>query len=214
MKKLILIFTFIVGALVTNAQTKSYTFVFLNNKPDKEVLSKEKSDSIMTGHMANIGRLAKEGKLLTAGPFEGGGGIFILNTTSIDEANKWLSTDPGIKAKRWNLEVLPYTVRAGSVCPIGENYEMVFYQFVRFNPGSDVTPDILKQHNEHLQKLAKDSLVITEGTFGEKLGGLLVLKADATKEVVEADPAIKAGSLKFEMKKLYVAKGSFCENNF
>lgn len=95
MKKYILASALLVICLSAFAQNKSYTFVFLNNKQDKEALSKEKSDSIMTGHMNNIDRLAKEGKLLAAGPFEGGGGIFVLNTKSIEEANQWLSTDPG-----------------------------------------------------------------------------------------------------------------------
>jgi uncharacterized protein YciI len=210
MKKYILASALLAICISASAQNKSYTFVFLNNKPDKEVLSKEKSDSIMTGHMNNIGRLAKEGKLLAAGPFEGGGGIFILNTTSVKEANEWLATDPGVMAKRWNLEVLPYTVNAGGVCPVGEKYEMVFYQFVRFAPEPNATSELIKQHAEYLQKLVKDGIVISEGVFN-KGNGILVLKADVTKEIVDADPAVNAGSIKFEMKKLYIAKGSFCE---
>ena len=33
---------------------------------------------IMEGHLANINRLAKEGKLTAAGPLDEGGGIFIF----------------------------------------------------------------------------------------------------------------------------------------
>lgn len=194
-----------------SAQNKSYTFVFLNNKPDKEVLSKEKSDSIMTGHLNNIGQLAKEGKLLAAGPFEGGGGIFILNTTSIKEANEWLETDPGVKAKRWNIELLPYSVTAGGVCPVGENYEMVFYQFVRFSAVEKINPDFLRLHNQFIEQIRKNGIVIGGGTFDEKGNGILVLKADTEKEVIEDSYAVRNGSIKFEMKKLYIAKGSFCE---
>lgn len=211
MKNFILLL-FLVGAhTMVSAQSKSYTFVFLNNKPDKEVLSKEKSDSIMTGHLNNIGRLAKEGKLLAAGPFEGGGGIFILNTTSVKEANEWLATDPGVKAKRWNIEVLPYTVTTGGVCAVGEKYEMVFYQFVRFNTIEKINPDFLKQHNQFIQKINKDGIVIGGGVFDEKGNSILVLKADTQKEIIEDDYAVRNGSVKFEMKKLYIAKGSFCE---
>lgn len=195
---------------VASAQNKSYTFVFLNNKPDKEVLSKEKSDSIMTGHLNNIGRLAKEGKLLAAGPFEGGGGIFILNTTSVKEANEWLATDPGIQAKRWNLEVLPYA-SAGAICPVGENYEMVFYQFVRFTPAESMNEEFLKQHNQFIQRINKDGIVIGEGAFDKKGNSILILKADTQKETIEDDYAVRNGSVKFEIKKLYIAKGSFCE---
>lgn len=206
MKKSILVLSCLLICIAAAAQNKSYTFVFLNNKPDKEVLSKEKADSIMQGHMNNIGRLAKEGKLLAAGPFEGGGGIFILNTTSVDEANQWLETDPGVKAKRWNLEVLPYTVNTGSVCPVGEKFEMVFYQFIRFIPKS-LTPEAITWHNSAIKKLIEQGSVIHEGTF-DKLGGVVVLKAEA---LVDADPAVKGGWIDQEVKKLYIAKGSFCE---
>lgn len=187
------------------AQNKSYTFVFLNNKPDKEVLSKEKSDSIMQGHMDNIGRLAKEGKLLAAGPFEGGGGVFILNTTSVDEANQWLATDPGVKAKRWNLEVLPYTVKTGGVCPVGEKYEMVFYHFVRFTPDTEKG----KWSNESLQKLKLENSMIHSGVFGNNQGGIIVLKADGA--IGDLTPAVKDAHVNVETKKLYIAQGSFCE---
>src|SRR6186713_1563699 len=120
--KSILTLLILVSFQLSTAQ-KSYTIVFLNKKSDAAQLSPEQSKEIMDGHMANIGRLAKEGKLLAAGPFDGGGGIFILNTTSSDEARQWLSTDPGIQANRWDVEVLPYKPRVGSVCLVKEPYE-------------------------------------------------------------------------------------------
>ena len=79
MKKLLLPILLIICA--TSFAQNKFTFVFLNNKADKAVLSKEEVDKIMEGHMANINKMAKEGKLIAAGPFEGGGGIFIFNST-------------------------------------------------------------------------------------------------------------------------------------
>src|SRR3989339_527286 len=96
-----------------SANAQPYLFVFLNTNPNKPVLPKEQVDSIMAGHMANIGRLAKEGKLLIAGPFYDGGGIFVLATASKDTAWEWLRTDPGVRANRWNIELLPYHPRRG-----------------------------------------------------------------------------------------------------
>ena len=206
MRKYIIVLLFILIHSAVSAQNKSYTFVFLNNKPDKEVLSKEKSDSIMQGHMNNIGRLAKEGKLLAAGPFEGGGGIFILNTTSVDEANQWLATDPGVKAKRWNLEVLPYTVNTGGVCPVGEKYEMVFYQFLRFpSETAGKTVDSNKVLDDLHQKFKGQDAIIHIGIFGNNQGGIIIVKP----EVIVVGPTVEQG--KPEIKKLYIAKGSFCE---
>ena len=132
-------------------QSKTYSFVFLHKKSSAEQLPKEQLDKIMEGHLANIERLAKEGKLLVAGPFDGGGGIFILNTTSTDEARQWLSTDPGIQANRWDIEILPYTPRIGAVCVAKEPYEMVTYSFIRFVEKSTAMENaegILKQHHE------------------------------------------------------------------
>ncbi|MFN8334955.1 MAG: YciI family protein [Cyclobacteriaceae bacterium] len=209
MKKFFILFLFVTLDVAAFAQAKSYTFVFLNNKPDKEVLSKEKSDSIMQGHMNNIGRLAKEGKLLAAGPFDGGGGLFVLNTTSVDEANQWLATDPGVKAKRWNIEMFPFTPTVNSICPVGEKYEMVFYQFVRFTAAA--SSESINKHAEFIQQLSKEGLVIGAGDFDTRGNGILILKADVTKERVDTDPLVVSGALKAEMKKLYIAKGSFCE---
>jgi uncharacterized protein YciI len=198
------------------AQNSSYTFVFLNSKKDKQELPQEEVKKIMDGHMANIGRLAKEKKLLAAGPFDGGGGIFIFNTTSVDTATKWLSTDPGVQAKRWNIEILPYQPRTGGVCPVGENYEMTNYHFIRFT--AQVTkstavkyPDILRRHDEYVkEKFSKTGNVITEGVFGND-GGILVLKGELQKEIFETDPGVQEGLLQVDIKKLYIAKGSFCE---
>ena len=93
-----------------------FLFVFLNTNPNKPELPKEQVDSLMAGHLANIERLAKEGKILAAGPFYGGGGIFVMATASRDTAWEWLKTDPGVRANRWIIELLPYTPRIGSVC--------------------------------------------------------------------------------------------------
>ncbi|MEO6051691.1 MAG: YciI family protein, partial [Pyrinomonadaceae bacterium] len=59
-------------------------------------------DDILAGHMANIGRLAEEGKLAVAGPFEkndkGYRGLYIFNVTSLAEAQKIVETDPAVKS--------------------------------------------------------------------------------------------------------------------
>jgi uncharacterized protein YciI len=211
-------FTFIL-LLIMNASLcsgQSYTFIFLNTKKDKQELPPDEVKKIMDGHLANIERLAKEGKLIVAGPFDGGGGIFILNTTSLDTASKWLSTDPGIKANRWNVELLPYQPRTGGVCAVGENYEMTNYHFIRFT--AQVTKstarnhtDILRRHETYIrEKFSKTGNVVTEGIFGND-GGILVLRGDLQKEIFDEDPGVQEALLQVDIKKLWIAKGSFCE---
>jgi uncharacterized protein YciI len=207
---------FIVFSQALFAQTPELIFVFLNSRTDKAVLPEAEVKKIMDGHMANIERLAKEGKLISAGPFDGGGGIFIFKSKSIEQVNEWLKTDPGVVANRWRVEVLPYFPRVGSACAVGEPYEMVTYQFIRYIPNIakfniQDAPQIFKKHDDYLKGIIKTGNAAAEGIFGDSEGGILVVKGDLQNEVIETDPAVREGLLEVQIKKLWIAKGAFCE---
>ncbi len=77
---------------------KNYVLVVLKSGPKKMPAGKERDD-MFKGHFANINRLAKEGKLAVAGPFDGVDGwrgLFILAVDDIEEAKKHVATDPVI----------------------------------------------------------------------------------------------------------------------
>lgn len=207
---------FVCTILFQNALSQDFIFVFLNTKADKEQLPEEEVKKIMDGHMANIDRLAKEGKLWAAGPFEGGGGIFVFKSGSTDEVKGWLETDPGVKAKRWNVEIFPYQPRHGSICSVGEEYEMTNYAFVRYTVHQtkdtmNDLPEVLASHNAYIKTWIAKGDVVAEGSLGEQEGSILILKADPGKDNLVNDPAIKRGSLTMSARKLFIARGSFCE---
>jgi uncharacterized protein YciI len=214
MKGCFLILCFLVSAL--NANSQQFIFVFLNKKQHAAELPKEQLDKLMEGHMANIKRLAKEEKLLAAGPFDGGGGIFIFRTNSKDEVKEWLSTDPGVQAKRWDIEIFNYQPRVGSVCAVSEPYQMTNYSFVRYELNIakytiSQLPDQLREHGQYLKQLSSTGIVVAEGFFDSQEGGILVIKGDLQPGLIENDPAIQMDFLTFATKKLYIAKGAFCE---
>jgi len=214
MKKLAALIVFLV-TFSANAQDK-YTFVFLHKRTDAPSLSKEESDKIMEGHMANIQKLHKEGKLVAAGPFDGGGGIFIFKSSSTKEVGEWMSPDPGVQAKRWNIEMLPYEPTIGGICPVGEKYEMTSYTFVHFKPkiykfNVQEASDTIEEHNRFMKELNKGGNVVTHALFGGTDGAILIMKGEVQQEVILEDPAVKAALFEPEFKKLYIAKGSFCE---
>jgi uncharacterized protein YciI len=191
-------------------------FVFLNKRTDKAELPKEQVDKLMEGHLANINRLAKEGKLVAAGPFDGGGGIFIFNSSSIEEVKRWLATDPGVQADRWKIEMLPFQFRLGKDMTLKEPYEMVSYQFIRYTPNIakfniQEVPELFVRHDDYLKEIKRTGNVIMEGIFGDTEGGVLVMKGDLDSAVIERDPAVQQGLLQFEIKKLWIAKGAFGE---
>lgn len=87
---------------------KKYVFVILKTGSNK---SEDKAfrDSIFSGHLKNISRLADERELIVAGPLlkneKQYRGLFILNVDNFEEANKLLETDPAIKAKFLEAEL-------------------------------------------------------------------------------------------------------------
>jgi uncharacterized protein YciI len=79
---------------------KMYALVLLKSGPRQD-LSKEDSDRVFAGHMANINRLAGTGDLVFAGPLEKNEryrGIFIFNVKTSAEAETLLATDPAVQA--------------------------------------------------------------------------------------------------------------------
>ncbi|MBL7878500.1 YciI family protein [Chryseobacterium sp. EO14] len=91
---------------------KPYVIVMLTTGTTK-IEDKTKMAELMKEHLANIGKLAKEGKVVVAGPFTSDNkqnfeGMFIFNTKSKEEAESWVKTDPAVKAGVFGYEILPW----------------------------------------------------------------------------------------------------------
>ncbi|MBW1654755.1 YciI family protein [Flavobacterium quisquiliarum] len=90
---------------------KKYVFCLLKSG-NNTTASKEERKKLFEGHMANIGKLAKEGKLALAGPFMENDrnyrGIYIFNVETVEEAKKLVETDPAIKANLLEPELTPW----------------------------------------------------------------------------------------------------------
>lgn len=90
---------------------KMYVFCILKTGSNTTATKEEKT-KYFEGHMANINRLADEGKLVVAGPFEKNNknyrGIFIFNVATVEEAQALVETDPAVKAKIFEAELTPW----------------------------------------------------------------------------------------------------------
>ena len=91
---------------------RSYVFATLLTGPnDASITDAEKRNELFKGHFSNMARLAKEGKLVLAGPFIEGGekrGLFIFNVATIEEAEELVKTDPSIAAGIFKVEFTKY----------------------------------------------------------------------------------------------------------
>ncbi|MGA8810873.1 MAG: YciI family protein [Thermoanaerobaculia bacterium] len=91
---------------------KTYVLCILKTGPnDAKVVGKDRED-VFAGHFANIGRLAKEGKLVVAGPFgkneRSWRGLYIFNVPTVEEAEKLVILDPAVKAGVFAYELTPW----------------------------------------------------------------------------------------------------------
>ena len=77
---------------------RNYVLVILKTGPTKVPAGTER-DEMFRGHMANIARLSKDGKLALAGPFGGEDtwrGLFVLAVADVEDAKRLVATDPVI----------------------------------------------------------------------------------------------------------------------
>ncbi|WP_281228478.1 YciI family protein [Flavobacterium aquiphilum] len=90
---------------------KKYVFCLLKSGTNTTA-TKEETQKLFEGHMANINKLAKEGKLAVAGPFmkneRNYRGIYVFNVETIEEAQALVETDPAIKANLLEAELTPW----------------------------------------------------------------------------------------------------------
>lgn len=90
-------------------ETYYMAFLYRGDKWTPEVTPA--TQELQKAHLANIGRLSKEGKLILAGPFMDDGplrGIFVFRVGSLAEAQALCDTDPAVKAGRLRVELHPW----------------------------------------------------------------------------------------------------------
>jgi len=96
---------------------KQYYFVMLTQGANR-VQDSATVATIQKAHLANIERLANEGKIIVAGPFGDDGnwrGIFIFDCASKEEVEKYLQTDLAVSSGRLAYEIHPWWTQTGTV---------------------------------------------------------------------------------------------------
>ena len=106
--RLLLLLILALPVFAQDVPMRFYVMAILEKGPKwtKEVSPEAKE--LLKGHMDNMGRMAKEGKLILAGPLAEAGdaaGIFVFDTGSIEEARKWCDSDPAIRAGRFQVKL-------------------------------------------------------------------------------------------------------------
>jgi len=101
----------------TTYTMKRYVFMLLNSGETKSK-TEEEAAKYQELHMAHMSKMAEEGKLIVAGPFEEGGehrGLLIFDVETIDEALKLEGEDPMVKTDRLRMETFYWWGAKGTV---------------------------------------------------------------------------------------------------
>jgi uncharacterized protein len=89
---------------------KTYYMVILKTGPHRNQDSTE-AKRIQDAHLANMGKMFDDKKLILAGPFMDDSplaGIFIFDVATQEEADRLAASDPAVKAGRLIYEVHPW----------------------------------------------------------------------------------------------------------
>jgi uncharacterized protein YciI len=190
-------------------QEYNHVFVFLNSKFDKEEISVAEEEVLQKAHRANIGRLVDEGKMIVAGPFEGGGGLFIMTTGVLSQARGWLATDPAVKANRWDIELFPVRFIIGGPCLAAEPIAMASYKFARVNYINEIASYKMNEAEGDIwDSILNREKILLAGSFPLRDGGIIVYQDDENSSWFGEN---QNEQVSLTQKTLWVAKGSFCE---
>ncbi len=101
----------------TTFTMKRFVFMLLNSGETKSRDSIEAA-RFQELHLAHLNQLGNEGKIIVAGPFEGGGkhrGLLIFDVESVEEALKLEGEDPMVESGRLKMEAFFWWGAKGTV---------------------------------------------------------------------------------------------------
>lgn len=91
---------------------RSYVLCILKTGPKDANFIGDERKAIFAGHFANINKLAEEGKLAVAGPFNKNDrryrGLYVFAVATVEEAEKLVVLDPAVKAGVFVYELTPW----------------------------------------------------------------------------------------------------------
>lgn len=179
------------------------------------------SQKILHQHLVNMLTMLGSGKAVVAGPVGDDtdlGGIFILRSSSAEEAKTWVDADPAVKAGLYVPEMHPWwseDIFKKRKLPL--KMSTLYLAFLKKGPNrtEKETPEVQelqKAHIANIERLAKLGKIVAAGPFGDdgNLRGIFVFRVESLLEAQDlcaTDPMIKVGRLAAELHPWQVPEG-------
>jgi len=192
-----------------------FQLAILKMGPKWDATKEEDRNGILKQHLGNVVAMLDSGKAVIAGPFgddTGLAGIFILRSTSPEEAKTWVDNDPAVKAGLLVAEMHPWwSEDIFKKTPMPMKMSTVYLGFLKKGPnrkdGDSNNPEVQQLQKDHLaniNRLAEMKKLVAAGPFGDdgELRGLFVFRVGSMKEaedLAKTDPMIKIDRLRLEL---------------
>ncbi len=189
-------------------------WVFLVQGPKRDQ-SREWLEEGQKKHLANLGRLYELGLSPLAGPLGDDGrirGIVLVHAASREELLRDFEPDPFVKEGRLAVEASPWTGSVASLRKAPEPYSMTAATVVRVLKTPKFSRDALPAHRQFMDGLVREGDPVLHGATpegGDVLAVLLFREGDtaAVQRRLDADPAVKAGAITYEVHPQLLASG-------
>jgi uncharacterized protein YciI len=205
----------------TQNPTTRYYVVFLRPDPSRRTVSKDDGDRIQNAHMANIRKMAGDGVLIAAGPFDDSpatiSGIFVLKAASLQSAQDLARQDPTVVEHRNTVDVYAWQgppelgaeyIRLHKLNPkTPENMQAhplcLLYRGTTAEGRVGTHNSLLDLHERYIDDLRRQGKLGAAGRIetSDHLLSLVIFRAIPLEEahrLLQADPAVRSGMLRME----------------
>jgi uncharacterized protein YciI len=183
--------------------------------------STAQTKQLETEQRAYANSLIESGKAVIAGRFDDDGdirGVYILRTTSAEEAKTWTENSPVVKSGHIVAEMHPWWAEdAMKKTTTPEKMTRAYFGFLyrgdKWTPEkTPATEELQRAHLANIVRLAEMKKLVVAGPFGDNtpLRGIFVFRVaslDEARELAATDPAVQAGRLKIDMHPWLVPEG-------
>ncbi len=198
-----------------------FQMALLKHGPKWTGASNARTKELENAQRAYANSLIESGNAVIAGRFDDDGdirGIYVLRTTSADEAKAWAENSPVVKSGQLIAEMHPWwseDVMKKTTTP--EKFTRAYLGFLyrgdKWTPEkTPATEELQRAHLANIMRLAEMKKLVVAGPFGDDtpLRGIFVFRVasiDEARELAATDPAVQAGRLKIEMHPWLVPEG-------
>lgn len=113
MRFLLPLLLFLALSVPARAEFEHVQLVLLRSGPKAAEIPPAELERIQAAHLAHLGRLTEEGKILVAGPFDeqpdpSFRGMCLYRVGSVEEARRLAEADPAVQAGRLRVEAMTW----------------------------------------------------------------------------------------------------------